>query len=82
MERGLSKFQRISEQAKKEAAEDVFSPTWKPPKLDRNNPEYGRPKHGTLTERRGIAAGKRVSGFRYETAVDSKLVLQQHYLRI
>jgi hypothetical protein len=37
--------------------DDVYNKEWKPPKLVKNSHKYGRPKAGSLTERRGIAAG-------------------------
>ncbi|KRZ10357.1 Actin-binding Rho-activating protein [Trichinella pseudospiralis] len=54
----LAKFQQMTLEAEKAAVkDDVFSPLWKPPKFDRHDPDYGRPKKGSLTEKRGIAAG-------------------------
>ncbi|KHJ48695.1 hypothetical protein D918_00997 [Trichuris suis] len=58
MSASLAKFQRLSDEAAKANVSDVFSPSWTPPKFDRNAPDYGRPKHGSLTEKRGIAAGE------------------------
>ncbi|CDW55546.1 Costars domain containing protein [Trichuris trichiura] len=57
----LAKFQQMSDEAAKANVNDVFSPSWTPPKFDRNDPDYGRPKHGSLTEKRGIAAGNHIS---------------------
>ncbi|KFD55038.1 hypothetical protein M513_03956 [Trichuris suis] len=61
MSASLAKFQRLSDEAAKANVSDVFSPSWTPPKFDRNAPDYGRPKHGSLTEKRGIAAGNHIS---------------------
>lgn len=56
----LAKFRAIDAAAKEAAlTDDVYSPYWKPPKFDKNDPSYGRPREGSLTEQRGIAAGKR-----------------------
>uniref|UniRef100_A0A915HYD2 Costars domain-containing protein n=1 Tax=Romanomermis culicivorax TaxID=13658 RepID=A0A915HYD2_ROMCU len=41
-------------------ADDVFSPHWRPPKFDKNAPDYGRPAKGSLTEKRGIEAGHHI----------------------
>ncbi|KRX85209.1 Actin-binding Rho-activating protein [Trichinella nativa] len=58
----LAKFQQMTLEAEKAAVkDDVFSPLWKPPKFDRHDPDYGRPKKGSLTEKRGIAAGHHIS---------------------
>jgi len=58
----LAKFKAI-DAAAQEAAEtdDVYSPLWKPPKFDKNDPKYGRPREGSLTEQRGIAAGVHIA---------------------
>lgn len=42
------------------AKDDVFSPNWTAPKFDKSAPDYGRPKKGSLTEKRGIEAGKHI----------------------
>uniref|UniRef100_A0A5S6QB16 Costars domain-containing protein n=1 Tax=Trichuris muris TaxID=70415 RepID=A0A5S6QB16_TRIMR len=61
MSASLAKFQQMSDEAAKANVNDVFSPNWTPPKFDRSAPDYGRPKHGSLTEKRGIAAGNHIS---------------------
>jgi len=58
----LAKFRAIDEAAKQAAVtDDVYSKAWKPPKFDKNDPNYGRPREGSLTEQRGIAAGMHVA---------------------
>lgn len=55
----MSKFQKLDEAAETTYyTDDVFSPFWQRPKYDKNSPDYGRPKKGSLTEKRGIEAGK------------------------
>ena len=53
----MAKFANLDKKSKESEIDDVFSPNWKPPKFDKNDPNYGRPKKGSLTEKRGIAAG-------------------------
>jgi len=58
----LAKFKAIDRAAQESAeTDDVYSPLWKPPKFDKNDPKYGRPREGSLTEQRGIAAGNHVA---------------------
>lgn len=54
----LAKFKKLDEDAQATYyTDDVYSPFWTPPKFDKNAPDYGRPKKGSLTEKRGIEAG-------------------------
>lgn len=57
----MSKFRQMDTAAQEAAyTDDVYSPFWKPPKFDKRDPNYGRPKAGSLTEKRGIAAGHHI----------------------
>jgi len=56
----MNKFKQLDAKQQASANEDVFSPNWTPPKYDKNAPDYGRPKAGSLTERRGIKAGHHI----------------------
>jgi hypothetical protein len=53
----LAKFKKLDADQKLTQTDDVYNKNWTPPKFDKNAPDYGRPKAGSLTERRGIAAG-------------------------
>ncbi len=53
----MAKFRDMAQRADEDSKEDVFSPDWTPPKFDKDAADYGRPKVGSLTEKRGIAAG-------------------------
>jgi len=58
----LAKFKAIDAAAQQASeTDDVYSPLWKPPKFDKKDPNYGRPREGSLTEQRGIAAGVHVA---------------------
>jgi hypothetical protein len=55
----LNKFRRMDEQQQlASSTDDVYSPHWRPPVYDKTAADYGRPKPGSLTEKRGIKAGK------------------------
>lgn len=55
----MAKFQKMDEEIQSTYYnDDVFSKTWVRPKFDKTAPDYGRPKKGSLTEKRGIEAGK------------------------
>jgi len=57
----LKRFKQMDDDARRAyCTDDVYSKQWKPPKFDKNDPSYGRPKEGSLTEQRGIAAGHHV----------------------
>lgn len=53
----MAKFKNLEKQMAAESKEDVFAADWKPPTFDKTAEDYGRPKPGSLTEKRGIAAG-------------------------
>uniref|UniRef100_A0A914XEM1 Costars domain-containing protein n=1 Tax=Plectus sambesii TaxID=2011161 RepID=A0A914XEM1_9BILA len=56
----LNKFRQMDAMQQASSNEDVYSANWRPPKFDKNAPDYGRPKAGSLTERRGIKAGHHI----------------------
>jgi hypothetical protein len=59
----MAKFKQMDTASQEAYKDDVYHPDWTPPKFDRNDSDYGRPKQGSLTEQRGIAAGVTLLGF-------------------
>uniref|UniRef100_A0A1I7W5K9 Costars domain-containing protein n=3 Tax=Loa loa TaxID=7209 RepID=A0A1I7W5K9_LOALO len=53
----IKMFNNIANETKEKLDKNPFSSTYIAPKYDTNAHDYGRPKHGSKTEARGIKAG-------------------------
>ncbi|KAK0424904.1 hypothetical protein QR680_008916 [Steinernema hermaphroditum] len=56
----MSKFKQIEADSIAESRHDVYSTNYIPKKYSKMSPEYGRPKPGTLTEKRAQKASKHI----------------------
>ncbi len=54
----ISKFNKTADQTEKNLAKNPFSGTYERPVHKLTDDRYGRPEAGSLTEKRGIRAGK------------------------
>uniref|UniRef100_A0A0N4ZEI8 Costars domain-containing protein n=1 Tax=Parastrongyloides trichosuri TaxID=131310 RepID=A0A0N4ZEI8_PARTI len=57
----MDKFKNLEIKEKESSIRDVYSSNYKPIKLSKNDPEYGTPIPGTLTEMRAKKASKHIA---------------------